>query len=73
MIYIQSWSPERVILMASRETWTALVDSLASDRTQRALSRVLVAAYQRAEGQDVQRVTLPPDAASEVLARGRGM
>ena len=68
---IVSWTPERVVPMASRETWAAMVNALATDRSQRALSRVLSAAYQRAEGGDVQRVTLATDAAGEVLARAR--
>lgn len=71
-IVIQHWSPERVVLMASRATWTALLDSLATDRTARELSRAVSAAVQRAEGGDVQRVTLSTDDASEVLARARG-
>lgn len=70
-IAIVSWSPERVILMASRATWTALVERLASDTGSRALHRAVVAAIQRAEGTDVQRVTLKTDDAGDVL-RWRG-
>lgn len=71
-VYVCPSPPGMVTLMASREMWMAILETMSTDRTAITLYRTLTEAYKQADGGDVQRVTLTPEDAAVVLARARG-